>query len=429
MTNFSGNSPEKLPENNYTGSQESSTFPITATSDWTTTVSSTPMESPAATFSSFTLGKRSRPESLSDDRDFNLLSKSELVNMVKSLQEQNLLLTRCLAESHARNFIAPASSVTQKNTHGITASKHAPPNAGSQKDFPSLPKGKSSRTTSSVSKNTATTTPGKSFSKVAQTPPTKKTTQKKNISRKATPQAKEWAVRLFQNASGTNAEKINGDSSSTGYTFIYLPSKKRTTYSELRDRLKLLGINLNRVYSIGRPAKHVISLLIHQGYEKELLSLCDTTGVKPITDFSPTSGATIGDPELLAALKSDIQKEDKAKSIFYNNLLRSAVQLRDSKLGLSILKFFNTLEISDKHYVPEVIVTQFIKLKPQAIQTPRHTTSKIAALGGFDAATIFESLESHGGVTGSNTPVIENQIHANTFTDVNADTDTEMNGC
>ncbi|KAI9328137.1 hypothetical protein BD770DRAFT_298779, partial [Pilaira anomala] len=85
----------------------------------------------------------------------------------------------------------------------------------------------------------------------------------------------------------------------SGYTFIYLPSKKRTTYSELRDRLKLLGVNLNRVYSLGRPAKNVISLLIHQGYEKELLSLCDTTGVKPITNFNPTSGATIGDPELL----------------------------------------------------------------------------------------------------------------------------------
>ncbi|KAL0582371.1 hypothetical protein ABG067_007780, partial [Albugo candida] len=153
-------------------------------------------------------------------------------------------------------------------------------------------------------------------------------------------------------------------------------------------------INLNRVYSLGRPAKHVISLLIHQGYSEEVLQICEKAGVKPVTNFSPTSAKTIGDPQLLQELKSEIQKEEKAKSLYYNNLLRATVQLRNSKLGLSILKYFSALEQSDNHFVPEVLVTQYLKLRPESVVTHKQRSSKTSILGGFDATSIFASLVS-----------------------------------
>lgn len=409
MTNLPEQNLEKPLETDTTGSQKA-LFSGPTDLDWTKTLRSAPTSAPLALSGP---GKRSRTEDTHDVRDFSSLTKSDLIAMVKNLQEQNLLLTRCLANSQANHFTVPPVA-TQKETFvpsaSLMLSKHAP--TGSQKEFPPLPKGKSSSGPKISS--------GKSFSKVAQTPPPKKTTRK--ASRKATPQAKEWAIRLFQSTPDNTDPAAIDSSATTGYTFVYLPSNKRTSYTELRDRLKLVGINLNRVYSLGRPARNVISLLIHQGYETELLNLCKTAGVKPITDFNPTSGATIGDPELIRTLKSDIQKEDKAKSIYYNNLLRATVQLRNPKLGLSILNYFRNLGIADRHYVPETIVQQFIKLRPQAIKVPRHNTSKDTALGGFDAASIFESLTPP---RTTDSTAIGDQIHATP--DVNADPDTQMN--
>lgn len=199
--------------------------------------------------------------------------------------------------------------------------------------------------------------------------------------------------RLF--ATPPTIDTTSDDTTKSGYTFVYLPSNKRTSYAELRERIKLIGINLTRVYSLSRPAKHVVAILVHSAYAKELTDLFAKTGIKPILDFSPTSAQSIGDPRLLETLKSDQQREDKAKSIYYNSLLRATVQLRDAKLGLHMYfkLLFHKLDSKDRHYVPEIIVQQFLKLKPDAVKPPRPAHSPAAMLGGFDATSLFRSLE------------------------------------
>ncbi|KAI8635922.1 hypothetical protein BD408DRAFT_326842, partial [Parasitella parasitica] len=113
-----------------------------------------------------------------------------------------------------------------------------------------------------------------------------------------------------------------------GYTCIYLPINRKTKHTELREKLRILKINLNRIYAIQRPAKNIVSLLVHTGYAQEILNICATEGIHLITDFNPIAGTNLGDPKLLESL-NELQLNDKAKAIYYNRMLQAAAQLRD----------------------------------------------------------------------------------------------------
>lgn len=347
--------------------------------DWTSSLRAPPTTVASGMTSS---GKRLRSDDNHEARDFHALDKSELIAMIKSLQEQNLLLTRCLAEKSAA-----ISSVPQKETFTFRASSSSKSKWASS-DSSAFPPLSGKPTTGNTASSSGTSKPkkgGKTFSSVTQT------ASAPAASKKPTVKAKQWAARIFTSPIDTDT---TNNSTKSGYTFVYLPSNKRTTYAELRERIKLIGVNLTRIYSLSRPAKHVVAILVHTAYAKELTDLFTKAGIKPIIDFNPTSAKTIGDPRLIETLKSDQQREDKAKSIYYNSLLRATVQLRDARLGLHILNSFHKLNSTDRHYVPEIIVQQFLKLKPEATRSPRNNTNAISKiLGGFDAATLFDSLE------------------------------------
>ncbi|CAO3618621.1 unnamed protein product [Mucor hiemalis] len=381
MTNSPGTTPEKPLEHFSKSDMCLSRGAVDP--DWTSSLRAPPTTVTSGMTSS---GKRLRSDDNHATRDFHTLDKSELIAMIKSLQEQNLLLTRCLADKSAAT-----SSVPQKETFTFNASstgKSKWASSDSSAAFPAL-SGKPTPGNTTSSSGSKPKKGGKTYSTVTQTA-SATTTQPVATKKPITAKAKKWAARLF--ASPVDPTTTTADKS--GYSFVYLPSNKRTTYSELRERIKLIGVNLTRIYSISRPAKHVVAILVHSAYAKELLDLFTKAGIKPILDFSPTSARTIGDPRLLETLKSDQQREDKAKSIYYNSLLRATIQLRDAKLGLHILNCFNKLDQTDRHYVPEILVQQFLKLKPEAIRPPRnHANSISKILGGFDATTLFDSLE------------------------------------
>lgn len=170
-----------------------------------------------------------------------------------------------------------------------------------------------------------------------------------------------------------------------------MPINRKTKHSDLREKLRVLKINLNRVYAIQRPAKNIVSLLIHAGYAQEILDICAKEGIHPITDFNPIASANLGDPKLLESL-TEVQLNDKAKAIYYNRMLQAAAQIRDSRLGLTILKYFNSKDNTDCHAIPDVIVEQFLKLKPTAVRKIKSANTANTVLKGFDAANLFASL-------------------------------------
>ena len=359
-----------------------------------------------APVNSASASNKRRRDSMQQDiagRDYyNNLKQSELIDLVVKLQEQNLILTRLLERSTltAANS-APASTNTRLNLtpnvnftrtkFGSAASRYA-----SEKDFPTLNPGTKKGSATANADNTAATSKKSSG--------TSKKASKKSSSKVKPPadaaEAKKWALRLFTTTTDADNTQMSSSSNTAqttlpppGYTCIYLPCSHKTKHAALRARLEILKINLKRIYAIQRPAKQMVSLLVHSHYAADVLKICEDDGLRPITDFNPISGANLGDPTLLKSLNTQ-QLNDKAKAIYYNRMLQAAAQLRDPRSGLTILKYFNALDSSDNHYVPSVIIDEYIKLKPDCVRKISAANTARSVLKGFDASKLFTSLAS-----------------------------------
>ncbi|KAK4513355.1 bem46 protein, variant [Mucor velutinosus] len=381
-------------------------------SDWTSTMTASGSASAPVNASTSTSNKRRR-DSMQQDiagRDYyNNLKQSELIDLVVKLQEQNLILTRLLE----RSTLTTATNTSAASTNRLnftpnvnftrTKSGSAASRYASEKDFPTLNSGtKKGSANAKSTANTATTTANSKKSSGSKKKTSKKSSSKAKVPSDAA-EAKKWALRLF--STPTTADTTDGDdmqmssSSNTatstlpppGYTCVYLPCSHKTKHADLRTRLELLKINLKRVYAIQRPAKHVVSLLVHSHYAAEILKICEKDELHPITDFNPISGKNLGDPHLLKTLNAQ-QLDDKAKAIYYNRMLQAATQLRESRMGLAILKFFNALDSADNHFIPPVIIDEFIKLKPDCVRKIGAANTARSVLKGFDASNLFASL-------------------------------------
>ncbi|KAL7330792.1 hypothetical protein PS15p_205688 [Mucor circinelloides] len=364
-------------------------------SDWTSTMT-TPG---SATVPTATTSNKRRRDSMQQDiasRDYynNLKQSSELIDLVvvKLLQEQNLILTRLLERStltatatattttatfsNNRLNLNPVVNFTRTKS-GSAASRYA-----SEKDFPALNSGTKKGSAAIATKATTTTTATKSTT--ANVTKKKSANQKSSKSKHSQPpadaaEAKKWALRMFTTAtdpsSSADSQSSNEAAIPPGYTCVYLPISPKLKHAGIRQRLDVLKSNLKRIFAIQRPAKNIVSLLVHSNYAPEIVQICETDGVNAITDFNPISGKNLGDPKLVNGL-TDAQLNDKAKAIYYNRMLKAAVQLRDPRLGLTILKFFNAQDqSSDNHYIFRL-----------AANTAR------SVLKGFDASQLFASL-------------------------------------
>ncbi|KAK4513378.1 uncharacterized protein ATC70_005376 [Mucor velutinosus] len=384
-------------------------------SDWTSTMITTSGSASASTNASTSTSNKRRRDSMQQDiagRDYyNNLKQSELIDLVVKLQEQNLILTRLLERSTltaATNNTSAASATRLNLTPNVsftrTKSGSAASRYASEKDFPTLNSGtKKGSANAKPTANSATTTANSKKSSGSNKKTSKKSSSKAKVPSDAA-EAKKWALRLFSTPTATDS--TDGDdmqmssSSNTatstlpppGYTCVYLPCSHKTKHADLRTRLELLKINLKRVYAIQRPAKHIVSLLVHSHYAAEILKICEKDELHPITDFNPISGKNLGDPHLLKTLNAQ-QLDDKAKAIYYNRMLQAATQLRESRMGLAILKFFNGLDSADNHFIPPVIIDEFFKLKPDCVRKiGAANTARSSVLKGFDASNLFASL-------------------------------------
>lgn len=361
------------------------------TTDWTSTMT----HSGPAGSSQSSPNKRRRDTMQQDiaGRDYyNNLAQSDLIDLVIKLQEQNLILTRLLERASAPTTAASTQLNLEPNLNftrtksGSAASRYA-----SGKDFPQLKSGTKNKSTITA---TPTTTSAQPTVVSKKNSGTKKSLKKSTKTPANTEEAKKWALRLFTdepNQSDTAQSSSTETTVPLGYTCVYLPINRKTKHADLREKLRILKINLNRIYAIQRPAKKVVSLLVHTGYAPDIVKICETEGIKPITNFNPISGTNLGDPKLLESL-NEAQLNDKAKAIYFNRMLQAAMQLRDPRLGLTILKHFNAKDGNDLHYIPTEIVDQYITLKPDAIRKISTANKAKSVLKGFDASKLFASL-------------------------------------
>ncbi|EPB88152.1 hypothetical protein HMPREF1544_05096 [Mucor circinelloides 1006PhL] len=362
-------------------------------SDWTSTMT-TPGPTTVITNATTSSNKRRR-DSMQQDiagRDCdNNLKQSELIDhLVVKLQEQNLILARLLERSTLTATTATTTATFSNNNRlNLNPVDFPALNSGTKKG--SATATKATATTAATNSNTATASSKKKSGN-------QKSSKAKHLEPPAdAAEARKWALRMFTTAntdpsSSTDSQVSTDAAIPPGYTCVYLPISPKLKHAGIRKILDVLKINLKRIFAIQSPAKNIVFLLVHSNYAPEIVKICETDGVNAITDFNPISGKNLGDPKLVNDL-TDAQLNDKAKAIYYNRMLQAAVQLRDPRLGLTILKFFNAQDqSSDNHYIPSVIIDEYIKLKPDSVRKISAANIAQSVFKGFDASQLFVSL-------------------------------------
>ena len=162
-----------------------------------------------------------------------------------------------------------------------------------------------------------------------------------------------WAQRLLQPGNDQ-----------TGYTIVYMPSPRRTTHSEIRRALSVLGAATERVLDVHFPVHGVVGLLIHQSYEQELVALLKQNKLTPRSGFNPTAASTIGDPALLAKL-TESQRATEAKKLYNDRMLSMCLRMPKVHLGVAIMRHFHELPSTDHHHIDDAHMAQFQTARPK----------------------------------------------------------------
>ncbi|KAG1176955.1 hypothetical protein G6F36_010883 [Rhizopus arrhizus] len=123
----------------------------------------------------------------------------------------------------------------------------------------------------------------------------------------------------------------------TGFKFIHLPIQRRLPLHQLRSNLRHLHINTCRILDIQYPDRHVVSLLIHYGYENELRDKLRKFHILVRDDFDPLDPENVRDPEFINALTH--RKVEHARWAFLQRL-GPALRRFKSPLYKTVVRFF-----------------------------------------------------------------------------------------
>ncbi|KAI8327972.1 hypothetical protein BC941DRAFT_332955, partial [Chlamydoabsidia padenii] len=83
----------------------------------------------------------------------------------------------------------------------------------------------------------------------------------------------------------------------TNFQHIYIPIRSRQRIGQVRQTLKQLKIDNNRILDVYYPAMNTTALLIHNDFADDLKTQLNTAGIKPLDTFDPLNPQHISDPK------------------------------------------------------------------------------------------------------------------------------------
>ena len=172
-----------------------------------------------------------------------------------------------------------------------------------------------------------------------------------------------------------------------GYNFVYLSSPYRMPHSEVRKRLRILGVAQARVLDIYFPTKGVVGLLIHNSFKNDLESALAKGGIK-LVDFDPLSPMVIMDPKLDTLTK--MEKQQQAADIHQRHIFRTCLQIPHAYLGNAIIRYFSSDDYSGPNKLPRTMLAEYQKHRPALIRRRQEITPEEAATA-FGAVPTTES--------------------------------------
>lgn len=83
----------------------------------------------------------------------------------------------------------------------------------------------------------------------------------------------------------------------SAFKFIYLSRRGRIPVHQIRQCLQALGIPQSRILHVSFPARNIVALLIHSGFEPEITSILTQHSIQLHQQFNPCSGDILEDPK------------------------------------------------------------------------------------------------------------------------------------
>ena len=97
------------------------------------------------------------------------------------------------------------------------------------------------------------------------------------------------------------------------------------SYSEVRNRLRILGVAQAQVLDIHFLINGIVGLLIHNSFKTDLVTALTKGGIK-LMDFDSLSPNVIMDPRLDSLIETE--KIKQAQDIHQRHIFRTCLQIR-----------------------------------------------------------------------------------------------------
>jgi hypothetical protein len=143
-----------------------------------------------------------------------------------------------------------------------------------------------------------------------------------------------WAQRAATGPNIQNARKtaaaIRGFQPNTGpqgYDFVYICRSRKMVRSEVRSRLRRLGVDTARILDITFPARDVLGLLVHVQYKPLLKDTLVKQKIQPLEKFDPLDPKHIADPKHASLAAAD--RTRLAFDLHRNRLLSGLKMMRE----------------------------------------------------------------------------------------------------
>ncbi|SAM03418.1 hypothetical protein [Absidia glauca] len=136
------------------------------------------------------------------------------------------------------------------------------------------------------------------------------------------------------------ARQFTPPSTNQGFQHVYIPIRSRQRIGQVRQTLKQLKIDNNRILDVYYPAMNTTALLIHNDYADDLRRQLTTAGVKPLDAFNPLDHTHINDPKYKDL--SQPERTTLASTLHHQRMLRSLDFIR-TPVRYAVAKSFAAL--------------------------------------------------------------------------------------
>ena len=142
----------------------------------------------------------------------------------------------------------------------------------------------------------------------------------------STPQVLPTAPATKPPTYGRSRRNFTEPSSNPGFTYLYLPTRARMPFKEMRNSLRDLSFNSGSIVDIHYPAKNVVALLIHNDYHSTAINILKQNDLTPINNFNPLHTDNLADPKFKEATHEE--RSTQIRNIYENQIHRTIEFLR-----------------------------------------------------------------------------------------------------